>query len=183
MSLAAFPILVIEKRHNDFEYINLQSLNIFDNANYSSLETFDNLIIKFSEEDLRNAIITANIVVNNDVVLASPLYVKYGNFKLPVMTKEVVSSLNLPKFILDNIKNKRYANIFYNKLTSILDNDLVLKELKTPLDQGDFKGFMSVFSKLDYVNIREFYFYIYNNILPKMNEEEILSKKRELQDD
>lgn len=170
-----FPYLVIEKRHNDFIFLDISSLNIFANfkkesLDYKTLSMLDYLTLNFNIQEIKEAIISANVIANEKDVLNGQLLIKMGKYKLPVMTKEVVTALNLPKFLIEvfcDQHNKRYLNIIYNKLSAIIKNNNLLIEIKKSIDLIDYKTFYSLISKIDYKAQRELYFYVYNEVLEK----------------
>lgn len=180
-----FPYLVIEKRHNDYIFFDISSLNIFANfkketLDYNSLSMLDYLTLNFNMQEIKEAIINANVVANEKDVLNGQLIVKMGKYKLPVMTKEVVTELNLPKFLIEifgNENNKRYLNIIYNKLSSIVKDNNLLIEIKKSIDLIDYKKFYSLISKIDYKEQRELYFYIYSEVLEKYKVSVLKRKK------
>ncbi|MBQ4583593.1 MAG: hypothetical protein IJA94_01700 [Bacilli bacterium] len=170
-----FPYLVIEKRHNDFIFIDIHLLDIFanfskENLNYRLLEELDSLMLNFDIDQIKESIMRANIVVNDNDVSNGQLIIKSGKQKLPLMTKEVVSELNLPKLLTEifgDEQNKRYLNIIYNKLSSIVKEQEKLLAIKESIDLMNFKEFYCLFAKLTYKEQRELYFYIYQNVLNK----------------
>ena len=79
--------------------------------------------------------------------------------------------------IRPNENKKRYLNIIYNKLTSIVKDNQLLINLKESIDAVDNNRFYSLFAHLSYLEQRELYFYIYQDVLPKYNN--ILKRKKE----
>lgn len=182
-----FPYLVIEKRHNDYIFIDISSLNIFANfkketLDYNGLSMLDYLTLNFTVPEIKESILKANVVANEKDVLNGHLLIKIGKYKLPVMTKEVVSELNLPKFLLEIFSDeskKRYLNIIYNKLSSIIKDESLALEIKNTMDTINFKEFYALFSKLDYKEQRELYFYVYQEVLNKYKVSCLKRKKGE----
>lgn len=187
-SIDKYPYLVIEKRHNDFIFLDISSLDIFnvfdkEKLNYQSLDMLDSLTLQFRSDDIKQSILRANVVANSEDVYNGRLFIKLNKHKLPVMTNEIVSELNMPKFfneifdIRPNENKKRYLNIIYNKLTSIVKDNQLLINLKESIDAVDNNRFYSLFAHLSYLEQRELYFYIYQDVLPKYNN--ILKRKKE----
>lgn len=182
-----FPYLVIEKRHNDFIFLDINSLDIFctfekEKLNYQTLDRLDALTLHFDEFQIKEAIIKANIVANEEDVSKGHLFIKINKQKLPVMTKEVVNELNLPKWFMEifsDDRKKRYLNIIYNKLSSIIKKEELLLAIKNSIDLMDFKTFFSLFSKLTYKAQRELYFYVYQDVLEKYKVSSLKRKKEE----
>ena len=182
-----FPYLVIEKkqRHNDFIFLDICSLDIFasfekDKLNYQSLDVLDSLTLQFSAEEIKKSILRANVVANQEDVYDGQLLIKINKHRLPVMTRDVVEELNLPKLfgeIFGDESKKRYLNMIYNKLSSIVKNKDLLINIKKCIDENDSKEFYALFAKLSYQEQRELYFYIYREMLSKYNNS--LKRKRE----
>ena len=161
-----YPYLVVEKRNNDFDYINLADLDIFEGMEYDSLPSLDRLLRNYTIRDLKDAIIRANILVDSNIE-DKKLYIKLGNHKLPVFSADISREFNIATFIRDNYSDKRLTNIFYNKLVSITKNDHRCSIFKAVLDIGTAEEFYDSLSWLDYKEQREFYFYLYNDVILK----------------
>ena len=167
MQEGLFPYLVVEKRNNDFAFINVADLDIFKDMNYNSFLTLDNLLKAYTEEEIKDSIIRANVVPDVNVK-EKKLLIKYGNYKLPLLTRDIVDNFSFYDFIIANFEDKRMTNIFYNKLASIVKNDARAELFKTFLDDSTPDEFLKSLDWLSYVEQREFYFYIYNDVANKV---------------
>lgn len=166
MKEEVMPYLVVEKRNNDFDYINLADLDLFEGMTYNSLPSLDKLLKNYTIRDLKDAIIRANILVDSNIE-DKKLFIKQGNYKLPVLTSDITHDFNIRAFIKDSFNDKRLNNIFYNKLASITKNDHRGSIFKALLSVGTAEEFYDSLSWLDYKEQREFYFYLYNEVILK----------------
>ena len=161
------PYLVVEKRNNDYAFIDI---SIFNAATYQSFSSLDNILKNYTEEEIKDIIIKANIVPDVDIK-DKRLLIKYGNYKLPIYTKDISESFNIYDYIRDNFDSKEKKNLFYNKIASFFKNDENAEEKKATfkyiIDYGTVDDFYRSLDMLDYVEFRELYFYIYNYIAKK----------------
>ena len=166
MQIYLFPHLVIEKRNNDFAFIDIADLDIFNGMRYFSFEELDNLLKNFTEEEIKDSIIRANIVPDVNVK-EKRLCIKYGKIKLPVLTKDISAEFDLYEFIATNYGNKKMTNIFYNKIAAIVKNSDRAAMFKNLLSAASIDYFIQGLSWLSYAELREFFFYIYYNVAKK----------------
>ena len=166
MQIDLFPHLVIEKRNNDFAFIDIADLDIFNGMKYFSFEELDNLLKNFTEEEIKDSIIRANIVPDVNVI-EKKLCIKYGKIKLPVLTKDISTDFDLYEFIAANYGNKKMTNIFYNKIAAIVKSSERAAMFKDLLANASAEYFIQGLSWLSYTELRELYFYIYYSVAKK----------------
>ncbi len=173
MQEGLYPYLVIEKRNNDFAFINIGDLDIFKDMSYNSFASLDSILREYTEEEIKDSIQRANVVPDTDIS-DKKLLIKYGNYKLPVLSRDIVEDFDYYTFIADNYNNKRITNIFYNKLAAIVKNDPRAEIFKEFLEDASAEDFFKSLNWLSYVEQREFFFYVYNEVA---NKEKVLDNR------
>ena len=163
MQEGLYPNLVIEKRNNDFAYIDIADLDILEADNYSNLYNLDLITRLYSEQDIKDSITRANIVPDVDVN-EKKLLVKYGNYKLPVLTSDIVDNFNIITFVRESFDDKNMKNIIYNKLAAIVKDEKRANLYKGTLSKDSYKDFLYSLQYLSYTEYREFCFYLYNYV-------------------
>ena len=174
MQEGLYPNLVVEKRNNDFAYIDIANLDIVQEKKYTNLYSLDLITRLYSEQELKDSITRANIVPDVDIS-DKKLLIKYGNYKLPVLTRDVVDSFNFVTFIRESFGDKSMRNIIYNKLAAIVKDEQRAHLYKGALSKDTYKDFLYSLQFLSYTEYREFCFYLYNYVAKK---EEIGDNKR-----
>ncbi len=165
MQEGLFPYLVIEKRNNDFAFIEVSDLDIFKGMHYNSFISLDNLLKEYTEEEIKASITRANVVPDVDI-LDKRLLIKYGNYKLPVLTKDIAVGFDFFGFIEQNFNNKKINNIFYNKIAAIVKDEARASMFKELLNTSAMDFYIGL-NWLTYVELREFFFYVYNDVANK----------------
>ena len=163
MQEGLYPNLVVEKRNNDFAYINIADLDILKDMNYTNLYTLDNLLQGFTEQEIKDSITRANVVADTNID-DKKILIKYGNYKLPVLTKDVTNDLDIFEYIGQNFNDKTMKNIFFNKIAAIVKDERRIDFYKDIIDHDTLEGFIQSLNYLTYTELREFYFYLYNYV-------------------
>ena len=181
MNKETFPYLVVEKRNNDYAYINLSDLDLFSNIIYNDLRSLDTLLQMYTEKEIKDSIIRANIVADADIADKN-LFVLINGKKKPVVTRNVVGDLNIIDFIYDNYEDKRFKNVIYNKLAAILKDEEKSNIFKNVIDNDSFDIFYKYLSSMDYSDLREFYLYLYNDVVKKIKVRDNKLKREKVND-
>ncbi len=147
-----YNIAVVTKPNNYFP-INLRDLKISNNYNTDKLEELDNFTLKYTKNDIMNAIKEANLLdINEDMSLVIIYYEKNDIRTLPILTKEI--SFDMWKYIKDNYEDKN----FKNKVFNFLNNKVEINNLKSAKDLNEF---LMIISGVPYIIKRKLYFYLY----------------------
>ena len=130
---------------------------------YYTLQSLDDLLSPFTEEEIKESIKRANVVADTEID-DKRLLIKYGNYKLPLLTKEITSNLNIYEFIADNYNDKEIKNIIFNKIASIIKDPNRIDFYKNVIYKRDAESFIRSLNYVTYVELRELYFYLYNYV-------------------
>ena len=147
--------LAVEINPNNYFPINLKDISL---ANYDinyDLESIDNFTVKYSINEIKEAINKANILsVNDTMPLVVIYYEKNVVRKTDVLTKEYI--YDMTQFIKTNFNNKDFINKIYN----FLNNKLKVEDsnLKKPTD---YLEYIKTINNLPYNIKRKLYFYLY----------------------
>lgn len=180
------PYLAFEERPNSYIPIDLSNLEIFRGKRLDgSIKSLDEFTMKFSEEELIDAIKKSNTVVldNYDV----PLVVVYKNHPLPLITNQNISALNMTDIFNEALENKSLANKLKNKIQSIIKKymsnyiseegiQVLLKNFQIAISTKNYNYLMYIFNNLSYEGQRELAFYFYEMNKEKENNQ-ILQRK------
>ncbi len=163
MQEGLYPNLVVEKRNNDFAYINIADLDILKDMTYTNLATLDNYLQHFTEQEIKDSIERANVVPDTEIS-DKKLLIKYGNYKLPLLSKEIREELDMFAYIAENFEDKSMKNIFFNKISSIVKDEKRKVFYKDVIDHDSKESFIESLKYLTYNELRELYFYLYNYV-------------------
>lgn len=149
--------LAIETKPNNYFPINLLDIKFFSKAT-DKIEEIDSLTLKYTKEEIINAIKEANLL---DVEIEMPLVIVYiekeKTRKVEALTKD--NSFDMWQKLKDNYQDKSFCNKIINFLNNKI-SDEKLNELKN--SKGETR-FLKIISELPYFIERKLYFYLYEN--------------------
>jgi len=147
--------LAVETKPNNYFPIDLLNLSISNFKTIESLELLDAFTSKFTEEEIMNAIIEANLLeVNKNMPIILIYNEKNVIRKVPVLTKD--NYYDMWEYIKNNYQDKNFLNKLYNFLNNKVDKDLI-KDLKKV---EEFKELLKIINELPYKIQRKLYFYL-----------------------
>ncbi len=147
-------LAVIPKPNNYFP-INLLDLKISKGYNTQVLEELDKFTLKYSLEELKEAIREANLLEVLDSAKIVVIYYEKEDIRsIPVLTKDI--NFDMWVDIKNNFLDKNYLNRIYNFLSNKMK--LNVSELKDIRDIGEYIDFIT---RLPYIVQRKLYFYLY----------------------
>ena len=149
-----YNLAIITKPKNYFP-INLLDLKLGCNYNINKLEELDNFTLKYTEEEIRQAIKEANLLdITEDMPLVVIYYEKNVIRTMRALTKNI--NFDMWQYIKDNYNDKNFKNKIYNFLNSKIEEDI--SNLKVA---NNLKEFVTIITKLPYIIQRKLYFYLY----------------------
>lgn len=155
--------LAVETKPNNYFPIDLLNLSISNFKTIESLELLDAFTSKFTEEEIMNAIIEANLLeVNKNMPIILIYNEKNVIRKVPVLTKD--NYYDMWEYIKNNYQDKNFLNKLYNFLNNKVDKDLI-KDLKKV---EEFKELLKIINELPYKIQRKLYFYLNEKWLSKL---------------
>lgn len=180
------PYLAFEERPNSYIPIDLSNLEIFRGKKLDgTIKSLDEFTMKFSEEELVDAIKRSNTVVldNYDV----PLVIVYKNHSLPLITNQNINALDMADIFHEALENKELANKLKNKIQSIMKKymsnyiseegiQILIKNFQVAINNKNYNYLMYIFNNLSYEGQRELAFYFYEMNKEKENNQ-ILQRK------
>ena len=180
------PYLAFEERPNSYIPIDLSNLEIFRGKKLDgTIKSLDEFTMKFSEEELVDAIKRSNTVVldNYDV----PLVIVYKNHPLPLITNQNINALDMADIFHEALENKELANKLKNKIQSIMKKymsnyiseegiQILIKNFQVAINNKNYNYLMYIFNNLSYEGQRELAFYFYEMNKEKENNQ-ILQRK------
>lgn len=147
--------LAIETKPNNYFPINLLDVKIF-NKTTDKIEEIDSLTLKYTKEEIINAIKEANLLeVNYDMPLVIVYVEKEKTRKVEALTKD--NSFDMWQKLKDNYQDKNYCN----KIINFLNNKISEKELNELKENKGQEEFLRIISELPYFIERKLYFYLY----------------------
>lgn len=147
--------LAIETKPNNYFPINLLDVKIF-NKTTDKIEEIDSLTLKYTKEEIINAIKEANLLeINYDMPLVIVYVEKEKTRKVEALTKD--NSFDMWQKLKDNYQDKNYCN----KIINFLNNKISEKELNELKDNKGQEEFLRIISELPYFIERKLYFYLY----------------------
>ena len=147
--------LAIETKPNNYFPINLLDVKIF-NKTTDKIEEIDSLTLKYTKEEIVNAIKEANLLeVNYDMPLVIVYVEKEKTRKVEALTKD--NSFDMWQKLKDNYQDKNYCN----KIINFLNNKIFEKELNELKENKGQEEFLRIISELPYFIERKLYFYLY----------------------
>ncbi len=145
--------LAICPKPNNYFPINLLDLKISKGYTTMVLEELDNFTLKYTLEEIKEAIREANVLeVDKETKVVIIYYEKDEVRSIPVLTKDI--NFDMWQNIKDNFKDKNYRNKIYNFLKNKTD---LVKELK---DMDKIEDYILLIRKLPYILQRKLYFYL-----------------------
>ena len=148
-----YLLAIIPKPKNYFP-LNLPDLKL-TKENPQTLEELDNFTLKYTEEEIREAIKEANLLeVNDDMPLVVIYYEKNDIRTIPIMSKDL--SFDMWKYLKNNYENKNFQNKIYNFLNNKTSIDVA--KLK---QTNNVSEFLKIITDLPYIIQRKLYFYLY----------------------
>lgn len=180
------PYLAFEERPNSYIPIDLSNLEIFRGKKLDgTIKSLDEFTMKFSEEELVDAIKRSNTVVldNYDV----PLVIVYKNHPLPLITNQNINALDMADIFHEALENKELANKLKNKIQNIMKKCMLnyiseegiqklTKSFQVAINTKNYNYLMYIFNNLSYEGQRELAFYFYEMNKEKENNQ-ILQRK------
>lgn len=180
------PYLAFEERPNSYVPIDLSNLEIFRGKKLDgTIKSLDEFTMKFSEEELIDAIKRSNTVVldNYDV----PLVIVYKNHPLPLITNQNINALDMADIFHEALENKELANKLKNKIQNIMKKCMLnyiseegiqklTKSFQVAINTKNYNYLMYIFNNLSYEGQRELAFYFYEMNKEKENNQ-ILQRK------
>lgn len=162
--------LVLEKRLGDYNYIDISKLDIFNDIVSTDIEYIDTFTSRFTENELRDAIIRSNMV-EVSYLSGNLKIVSDAKHNLRVVTKEVfeevINIMHGVKEIDQDLKNKIYS-LFKNVVEKNFNDVSFIKELldkfKDALKNNDLNNIFRYIGLLPYQKIRPVYFMIYDEL-------------------
>lgn len=147
--------LAIETKPNNYFPINLLDTKIFS-KNTTKIEELDSLTLKYTKEEIIDAIKEANLL---DVDYSMPLVIIYvekeHTRKVEALTKDY--SFDMWQDLKANYENKNYCN----KIINFLNNKISEEELNNMKENKGNAEFLKNISELPYFIERKLYFYLY----------------------
>ena len=145
--------LAICPKPNNYFPINLLDLKISKGYTTMVLEELDNFTLKYTLEEIKEAIREANVLeVDKETKVVIIYYEKDEVRSIPVLTKDI--NFDMWQNIKDNFNDKNYRNKIYNFLKNKTD---LVKELK---DMDKIEEYILLIRKLPYILQRKLYFYL-----------------------
>ena len=149
--------LAIETKPNNYFPINLLDVKIF-NRTTDKIEEIDSLTLKYTKEEIIDAIKEANII---DADYSMPLVIVYiekeKTRKVDALTKDY--SFDMWQKLKDNYQDKNYCN----KIINFLNNKITAEEINNMKEYKGQEQFLKIISELPYFIERKLYFYLYEN--------------------
>lgn len=147
--------LAVETKTNNYFPINLLDLKIFS-KNPTKIEELDSLTLKYTKEEIMDAIKEANLLEVNYSMPLIIIYVeKDKTRKVEALTKDY--TFDMWENLKDNYLDKNYCN----KIINFLNNKISEEELSIiKQNKGDIK-FLKAINNLSYFVQRKLYFYLY----------------------
>ncbi len=148
--------LAVEVTPNNYFPVNLLDLNISNGFNSVKLEEIDNFTLRYTKEEILNAIKSANMLdVNNDMPLVVIYNEKDGVRKSMALTKDI--NFDMWTYIKDNYHDKAFINKVYN----FLRNKVSVNVANSLKQTNNLEQYINTISSLDYLLQRKLYFYLY----------------------
>lgn len=169
-------VLAIKSNVNDYYPLRQEYLDIISKTDsLTNLENIDAFTSKFTMEELIESIKRANIVALEKIENASLVILFYENKKvreLPIYTKENIDYIqfNVEDFFLDSLSNKNFMNQIKNFFMSKNHTPEDLKQLMLALKNDSVLQITNAIAKLSYYSKRILKTYIWNEILPKLED-------------
>lgn len=147
--------LAVETKTNNYFPINLLDLKIFS-KNPAKIEELDSLTLKYTKEEIMDAIKEANLLEVNYSMPLIIIYVeKDKTRKVEALTKDYTFDM------WENLKNNYLDKNYCNKIINFLNNKISEEELSIiKQNKGDIK-FLKAINNLSYFVQRKLYFYLY----------------------
>ena len=150
--------LAINPKPNNYFPINLLDLKISKGYNTFSLEELDNFTLKYTLEEIKEAIREANLFnIDKDTKIVVIYYEKEEIRSIPALTLDI--NFNMWENIKENFNNKDYRNKIYNflKNKTKINIDVLKKEQAV-------EEYILNITKLPYILQRKLYFYLYERV-------------------
>ena len=151
--------LVLELKPGDFMPIDINILTR-DNKIYTSLQEIDNFTKKYTKIELIN-IIKENNIVPEKYLDGSLNIINANKYRYPVFYKDIDFSIEL--FLNKNITNKIVMNKFLNIF--IKYNEDKKEIMQNAINNHNINAILKILANISYLNIRNIYFYTFNNIV------------------
>ena len=147
--------LVLEKRPKDFMPINIQIINKDQKTNYLTIQNIDNFTRNYTSLEIKD-LIKQNNLVTEDYLNGNLWVINENKYRYPVFTKDI--NLSMDDFLIKNINNKQLMNKFINIYSKYSKENLDL--LKENIQKEKVANILQILFSLDYLSIRNIYFYI-----------------------
>ena len=162
--------LALEQRPGDYKIIDINSLNLVNYYISNSLNAIDNFTVRFSTDDIKNAIKKSNIEVGTYIYgTLKVISNKKHNFK--IIDKDIFEVIRAFQYSKEPISNE-LKNIIYGLFRKIIDNEFeenlfkkgMLTKFKDAIDLNDKEKMFKIMEELPYVRSRTIYLGIYETI-------------------
>ena len=169
--------LSLKINNNNYYYLKEEYLDIISiDDKLNTLENIDNFTQKYSKEDIILSIKRSNIVADETLFENSQLVITYFEKEkireLRVYTKEDIDYISFDPidFLFRIIEKKNITNQINNYFISKRHTPEDLKIFVNILKQGSVGQVINYYINLQYKSKRILKDYIFNEILPKMDE-------------
>ena len=147
--------LAIETKPNNYFPLNLLDIKLF-NKSTTKIEEIDSLTLKYTKNEIINAVKEANLLEVEDNMPLVIVYVeKEKTRKVEALTKD--NSFDMWQKLKENYQDKNYCN----KIINFLNNKISSEEINELKENKGNEKFLSIISKLPYIIERKLYFYLY----------------------
>ena len=151
--------LVLEARPRDFMPIDINLLTKDHVHLFSSIEEIDNFTKKYSKEELMIMISDSNTVPSS--YLGGNLeIINDHKYRYPVLYK--TTNFSLDEFLINNINDKKVMNKFLNIYLK-MDNSHK-EQMQEAIGSKDIQKILYLLFSLSYLDVRNIYTYLNDNI-------------------
>lgn len=157
--------LIIEKRHGDFQNIDPSLLVGHIDCDYRRIENIDAFTSLYSEEEFKNKLKDANIV-SEDYLTGKLLIIDTYKRTYKILKKEITNLFDIEEFICHNIKDKNMMNQIKSKYALLSKNNDAL-DFQKAIDTESPYLVLSMIYQLPYLDLRQMFIYISENIIIK----------------
>ena len=178
--------LSLKVNNNNYYHLKKEYLDIAKGYDLESLSGIDDFLYSFSREDIMNSIKRSNIIADEHVFEVSELVITYFEKEkireLSVHTLDDIDyiTFDVIEFIIKNISKKNIINQINNYFVS---KNYIPKSLIDFVNSLKSDGINTIINKyiiLDYGCKRVLKDYIFNEILPKLDEKTLVRDNKTL---
>lgn len=159
--------LVLEKRLGDYNLVDVNKLGLSKNYVTNDIASIDNFTSKYSEEEIKKAIMESNIV-NNEYLSGDLRIVSDARHHLKVLTKEKFTTIMDFQFGEEEL-DRDFKNKLFGMYKKVIENTFedknfiqgMLERFKVTLKVGSKNEIFSRLEELPYAKSRMIYLNIY----------------------